>query len=238
MHVGTQKVAHLHLLSVRVWEWGVGLGRYKWWKLHFLKCIHKSSYTLAVVSSYQIPGAASFPILPAWWCLPTISHPPIPFPSLSSCKHTRTFLIPLHFSDSCVFVYSALWCFPVSRFYYFCFTFFFLYSPHLSASCSFCSTRGRSGRSGVKKGLLCAGNRTWVHQPVARSLYRLRHIFILEINQLDAQNLSYNKFISCLYMFRAPCAHRQEVKIVLYSLWYHHTYILCIPIGMIIPEAV
>jgi len=24
-------------------------------------------------------------------------------------------------------------------------------------------------------------------------------------------------------MFRAPCAHHQEVKIVLYSLWYHHT---------------
>ena len=38
-------------------------------------------------------------------------------------------------------------------------------------------------------------------------------IFILVINQLDAQNLFYNKFISCLYMFRAPCAHRQ----------YHHT---------------
>jgi len=36
--------------------------------------------------------------------------------------------------------------------------------------------------------------------------------------------LFYNKFISCLYMFRAPCAHRQEVKILLYSLWYHHTY--------------
>ena len=49
-------------------------------------------------------------------------------------------------------------------------------------------------------------------------------IFILVINQLDAQNLLYNKFISCLYMFRALCAHRQEVKIVLYSLWYHHTY--------------
>jgi len=29
--------------------------------------------------------------------------------------------------------------------------------------------------------------------------------------------------ISCLYMFRAPCAYRQEVKIVLYSLWYRHT---------------
>jgi len=24
-------------------------------------------------------------------------------------------------------------------------------------------------------------------------------------------------------MFRASCAHHQEVKIVLYSLWYHHT---------------
>ena len=48
-------------------------------------------------------------------------------------------------------------------------------------------------------------------------------IFILIINQLDAQNLFYSKLISCLYMFRAPCAHRHEVKIVLYSLWYHHT---------------
>ena len=37
-------------------------------------------------------------------------------------------------------------------------------------------------------------------------------IFFLVINQLDAQNLFYNKFISCLYMFRAPFAHRQEVK--------------------------
>ena len=24
-------------------------------------------------------------------------------------------------------------------------------------------------------------------------------------------------------MFRATCAHRQEVKIVLYSIWYRHT---------------
>jgi len=48
-------------------------------------------------------------------------------------------------------------------------------------------------------------------------------IFILVINQLDAQILFYNKFISCLYMFRAPCAHHQEVKTVLYSIWYHHT---------------
>ena len=24
-------------------------------------------------------------------------------------------------------------------------------------------------------------------------------------------------------MFRTLCAHRQEVKILLYSIWYHHT---------------
>jgi len=30
----------------------------------------------------------------------------------------------------------------------------------------------------------------------------------------------YNKFIIRLYMFRALCAHHQEVKIVLYSIWY------------------
>ena len=35
--------------------------------------------------------------------------------------------------------------------------------------------------------------------------------------------LFYNKFIIWLYMFRALCAHHQEVKIVLYSIWYHHT---------------
>jgi len=35
--------------------------------------------------------------------------------------------------------------------------------------------------------------------------------------------LFYNKFITCLYMFRALCAHHQEVKIILYSIWYHHT---------------
>jgi len=35
--------------------------------------------------------------------------------------------------------------------------------------------------------------------------------------------LFYNKFIICLYMFRALCAHQQEVKIVLYSIWYHQT---------------
>ena len=58
-----------------------------------------------------------------------------------------------------------------------------------------------------------------------RDLQHCPHIFfILVINQLGGKNLFYNKFISCLYMFRAPCAHRQEVKTVLYSLWYRHTF--------------
>jgi len=35
--------------------------------------------------------------------------------------------------------------------------------------------------------------------------------------------LFYNEFISCLYMIRAPYAHHQRVRIVLYSVWYHHT---------------
>jgi len=37
--------------------------------------------------------------------------------------------------------------------------------------------------------------------------------------------LFYNKFITFLYMFRALCAHQQDVKIALYSIWYHHTEI-------------
>ena len=51
-------------------------------------------------------------------------------------------------------------------------------------------------------------------------------------------------------MFRALCAHRQEVKIVLYSIWYHHTcrwpfgaqvesgLVGMLPAGVMIPDAV
>jgi len=35
--------------------------------------------------------------------------------------------------------------------------------------------------------------------------------------------LFYNKLIIRPYMFRTLCAHHQEVKIVLYIIWYHHT---------------
>jgi len=48
--------------------------------------------------------------------------------------------------------------------------------------------------------------------------------FISVINQIDAQNFCFTiSFISCLYMFSSTCAHHQEVKIALHSLWYHHT---------------
>jgi len=35
--------------------------------------------------------------------------------------------------------------------------------------------------------------------------------------------LFYNKFIIHLFMFQALRAHHEEVKIVLYSIWYRHT---------------
>ena len=59
-----------------------------------------------------------------------------------------------------------------------------------------------------------------VYYPTALTV--IQKLF-LAINQLNAQNLFYNTFITCLYMFRALCAHHQEVNIVLYSIWYHHT---------------
>ena len=46
---------------------------------------------------------------------------------------------------------------------------------------------------------------------------------ILIINQINTQFLFYNKFIICLYKFRALCAHHQQVKTVLYSICYRHT---------------
>jgi len=49
-------------------------------------------------------------------------------------------------------------------------------------------------------------------------------LFILVINQLDAQNLFHNKFYFIPLQVSSICAHHQEVKIALHSLWYHHTY--------------
>jgi len=48
-------------------------------------------------------------------------------------------------------------------------------------------------------------------------------IFISVFNQHDAQNLFHNKFYFMPLHFSSTCAHHQEVKIALHSLWYHHT---------------
>jgi len=44
----------------------------------------------------------------------------------------------------------------------------------------------------------------------------------LGVKGLMYKFLFYNRFIIFLYMFLALCAHHQEVKIVLYSIWYRH----------------
>ena len=48
-------------------------------------------------------------------------------------------------------------------------------------------------------------------------------IFILVINQLDAQNFVLQKIYFISLHVSSTCAHHQEVKIALHSLWYHHT---------------
>jgi len=42
--------------------------------------------------------------------------------------------------------------------------------------------------------------------------------------QLDAQILFHNKFYFMPLHVSSTCAHHQEIKIALNSLWYHHTY--------------
>jgi len=55
-------------------------------------------------------------------------------------------------------------------------------------------------------------------------------IFISVFNQLDAQNLFHNKFISCLYMFRA------HVLIIRRSKLYYTASGIITPIGVMIPD--
>ena len=50
------------------------------------------------------------------------------------------------------------------------------------------------------------------------------HMFISVFNQLDAQNLFHNNLYFMPLRVSSTFAHHQEVKIELYSLWYHHTY--------------
>ena len=48
-------------------------------------------------------------------------------------------------------------------------------------------------------------------------------IFVSVFNQLDAQNLFYNKFYFVPLHVSSTCARQQEVKIALQGLWYHRT---------------
>ena len=57
-----------------------------------------------------------------------------------------------------------------------------------------------------------------------RSFDILTAFFISVFNQLDAQNLFHNKFYCMPLNISSTCAQHHEVKIVLHSLWYHHTY--------------
>ena len=43
-------------------------------------------------------------------------------------------------------------------------------------------------------------------------------------NQLDAQNFFHDKLYFMSLHVSSTCAHHQEVKIALHSIWYHHTY--------------
>jgi len=58
-----------------------------------------------------------------------------------------------------------------------------------------------------------------IYDPIPQQL-----LFVSIINQLDAQNLFHNNFYFMPVHVSSTCAHHQEVKIALHSLWYHHTY--------------
>jgi len=83
------------------------------------------------------------------------------------------------------------------------------------------------------------------------SIHKTGLCYLSNLTNIMHKIFFYNKFIIRHYMFRALCAHHQEVKIVLYSIWYHHTcrwpsraqssLILCTgrpPTGVMITDAV
>jgi len=70
------------------------------------------------------------------------------------------------------------------------------------------------------------GRWTTFKRPCNRRLYSniVLVFFISVFNQLDAQNMFYNKFYVMPVHVSSTCVHHQEVKIALHSIWYHHTY--------------
>ena len=55
------------------------------------------------------------------------------------------------------------------------------------------------------------------------NVYAKYILFISVINQLDAQNFCFTISLFMPLHVSSTCAHHQEVKIALHSLWYHHT---------------
>jgi len=68
---------------------------------------------------------------------------------------------------------------------------------------------------------------------VVQCINNIKSFFISVINQLDEHNfvLQYVYFMP-LYV-SSTCAHHQEVKIALHSLWYHHTHRLITEINIL-----
>ena len=56
-------------------------------------------------------------------------------------------------------------------------------------------------------------------------IQKLSGVFISVFNQLDGQNQFHNKFYFMPLHVSSTCAHHQEVKIALHSLWYQHNEI-------------
>ena len=70
-------------------------------------------------------------------------------------------------------------------------------------------------------GRKATGARSWLFTYSMKLKYEW-NFFYLNINQLYALNFMMGLFHASTCF--EPMCHRQEVKIVLYSLWYHHTY--------------
>jgi len=71
--------------------------------------------------------------------------------------------------------------------------------------------------------LFATPRQQWLHERASMFVIRTYPLFISVFNQLDAQNLFHNKFHFMPLHVSSTCAHHQEVKITLHSLWYHHT---------------
>ena len=62
-----------------------------------------------------------------------------------------------------------------------------------------------------------------VHLSIFIVLLTVHLSIFISLTKLMHKNLFHNKFYFMPLHVSSPCAHHQEVKIALHSLWYHHT---------------